>query len=216
MKVIVADDSLLVREAVTSLLTDAGHDVVATVADAPSLLRETALTRPDAAVVDIRMPPTHTDEGLRAAERVRIEHPAVAVMVLSQYIEPGLALRLLAGQERSTGYLLKERVTDAASFVADLRRLVSGETVIDPELVREMIAEGRHRAPVDPLTGREWAVLQLIAEGRTDRGIADALCVSQKTVESHVGAVFRKLELPSSPSDNRRVHAALWYLRGRS
>ncbi len=216
MRIVIADDAALVREGIASVLTTRGVEVVGQAGDAAGLHRLLERHVVDAAVTDIRMPPTHTDEGLRAAERVRIEHPAVAVMVLSQYIEPGLALRLLAGQERSTGYLLKERVTDAASFVADLRRLVSGETVIDPELVREMIAEGRHRAPVDPLTGREWAVLQLIAEGRTDRGIADALCVSQKTVESHVGAVFRKLELPSSPSDNRRVHAALWYLRGRS
>lgn len=215
MRVVIADDAVLVREGIAALLTARGVEVVGQAGDAHGLHGLTARHIVDAAIIDIRMPPTHTDEGLRAAERLRTDHPAVAVMLLSQYVEPTLALRLLSGQERSTGYLLKERVVDPASFVADLRRVVAGETVVDPSLVNEVVAAGAAQRLGDTLTEREWQVLTFVAEGRTDRGIADALHVSLKTVDSHVGSVFRKLGLRASRDDNRRVHAVLWYLQSR-
>jgi DNA-binding NarL/FixJ family response regulator len=215
MRVVIADDATVVREGIASLLTSRGVDVAGQAADAPGLLRLLRRHLVDVAIIDIRMPPTHTDEGLRAAEQVRQEFPDVGVMVFSQYVEPTLALRLLSGTERATGYLLKERVTDAASFVADLRRVAAGETVVDPTLVGELIASGARRANTDPLTPREWAVLEMIAAGRTDRAIAEALHLSQKTVEGHVSSLFRKLRLPASYERNRRVHAVLWFLQER-
>ena len=175
MRVVIADDATVVREGIASLLTSRGVDVAGQAADATGLLRLLRRHLVDVAIIDIRMPPTHTDEGLRAAEQVRQEFPDVGVMVFSQYVEPTLALRLLSGSERATGYLLKERVTDAASFVADLRRVAAGETVVDPTLVGELVASSARRANTDPLTQREWAVLEMIAAGRTDRAIAEAL-----------------------------------------
>jgi DNA-binding NarL/FixJ family response regulator len=213
MRVVIADDATIVREGIAALLTSRGVEVVGQAADAPTLhlLLEQHIV--DVAIIDIRMPPTHVDEGLRAAERVRLEHPDVAVMVFSQYVETSLALRLLSGGERSTGYLLKERVTDPGTFVADLHRVCAGETVVDPGLVSELVAQEARRRTADPLTSREWAVLELIARGRTDRAIAESLYLSQKTIESHISALFRKLQLPPSQDDNRRVHAVLWYLQ---
>ena len=215
MRVVIADDATVVREGIASLLTSRGVDVAGQAADATGLLRLLRRHLVDVAIIDIRMPPTHTDEGLRAAEQVRQEFPDVGVMVFSQYVEPTLALRLLSGTERATGYLLKERVTDAASFVADLRRVAAGETVVDPTLVGELIASGARGANTDPLTPREWAVLEMIAAGRTDRAIAETLHLSQKTVEGHVSTLFRKLRLPASYERNRRVHAVLWFLQER-
>ncbi len=215
MRVVIADDATVVREGIASLLTSRGVDVAGQAADATGLLRLLRRHLVDVAIIDIRMPPTHTDEGLRAAEQVRQEFPDVGVMVFSQYVEPTLALRLLSGSERATGYLLKERVTDAASFVADLRRVAAGETVVDPTLVGELVASSARRANTDPLTQREWAVLEMIAAGRTDRAIAEALHLSQKTVEGHVSTLFRKLRLPASYDRNRRVHAVLWFLQER-
>lgn len=215
MRVVIADDATVVREGVAALLTSRGVDVAGQASDATGLHRLLARHLVDVAIIDIRMPPTHTDEGLRAAEQVRREFPDVGVMVFSQYVEPDLALRLLSGSERSTGYLLKERVTDAASFVADLRRVAAGETVVDPALVGELVALRARRSEMDPLTTRERAVLEMIAEGRTDRAIAEALHLSQKTVEGYISSVFRKLRLPASYDRNRRVHAVLWYLQER-
>lgn len=215
MRVVIADDATVVREGIASLLTSRGVDVAGQAADATGLLRLLRRHLVDVAIIDIRMPPTHTDEGLRAAEQVRQEFPDVGVMVFSQYVEPTLALRLLSGHERATGYLLKERVTDAASFVADLRRVAAGETVVDPTLVGELLASGARRSNTDPLTPREWAVLEMIAAGRTDRAIAETLHLSQKTVEGHVSTLFRKLRLPASYERNRRVHAVLWFLQER-
>jgi DNA-binding NarL/FixJ family response regulator len=213
MKVIVADDSLLVREAVTSLLTDAGHDVVAAVADARSLLREVALNRPDVAVVDIRMPPTHTDEGIVAAHEIRRRHPTVAVLVLSQYLESAYASRLVEDEPGRLGYLLKERVVDVSVLVDALRRLADGECVIDPAIVHRLLRRPRPAGPLDALTPRETEVLGLMAEGRSNAAIANALDLSAKTLETHIRQILTKLDLPESADDHRRVLAVLTYLR---
>jgi DNA-binding NarL/FixJ family response regulator len=213
MRLVLADDSVLFREGVARLLADAGFEIVATVGNADDLLTSVAETPPDAAIVDIRMPPSHTDEGLVAAAQIRAGHPEVGVVVLSQYVEARYALRLLETGERRVGYVLKDRVLHVADFADTVRRVGAGETVVDPALVEQLV--GRPR-PVDllaELTERERDVLALMAQGLTDRGIGERLWVTPKTVETHVRHIFQKLNLPSTAADNRRVHAVLTYLR---
>lgn len=213
MRVVVADDAMLTREGIVHLLADAGIDVVAQADDAEGLLREVRHCEPDVVIVDIKMPPTHTDEGLVAAERIRDEHPDVAVLVLSQYLEPSYAMRLLEGHPEKVGYLLKERVFSAAVLVDALRRVCDGETVVDPTIVSRLF--GRHRVndPLMTLSPREHEVLALVAEGRSNRAIADRLHVADRTVEAHVTQIFLKLGVDTSPASHRRVLAVLSFLR---
>ena len=213
MRVVVADDLMLTRQGIVHLLGEAGIDVVAEAGDAEGLLRHVQLARPDAAVVDIRMPPTHTDEGLVAAQKIRAEHPDVAVLVLSQYVEPGYALRLLEEHPERTGYLLKERVFDAVVLVDALRRITDGETVVDPTIVSTLFGRRRREDPLDELTAREREVLGLVAEGLSNKAIAARLFVTERTVEAHVKQIFQKLRLETNPESHRRVLAVLAYLR---
>jgi DNA-binding NarL/FixJ family response regulator len=213
MRVVVADDVLLTRQGIVHLLREAGIEVVAEAEDAEGLLREVRLTRPDVALVDIRMPPTHTDEGLVAAQTIRAEHPQVGVLVLSQYVEPSYALRLLQEQPERVGYLLKERVFDIATVVDALRRIVDGETVIDPTIVARLVGRRRRQDPLAALSEREREVLGLVAEGLSNRAIAARLFVTERTVEAHVTQIFHKLRLPESPDQHRRVLAVLAFLR---
>ncbi len=212
MRVIVADDSLIVREGLARLLGDQGIDVVGAAADSPTLMDLVAATAPDVAIVNIRMPPTHTDEGLRAAVEIRERHPATAVLVLSQYVEVGWALRLLRGGG-GVGYLLKDRLLDIDEVVVALRRVAAGGTVIDAAVVAPLLAGGR-AAPQPLLSPREEEVLGLIAEGLSNRAIEERLVVSPKTVEAHVSRIFAKLDLPPSGDVHRRVLAVLAYLGG--
>jgi DNA-binding NarL/FixJ family response regulator len=211
---VVADDVMLTREGIVRLLEDAGVDVVAQAADAESLLREVRLKRPDAAIVDIRMPPTHSDEGLVAAQRIRTDHPEVGVLVLSQYVEPSYAMRLLEEYPEGIGYLLKQRVFDVAVLIDALRRIDDGETVVDPTIVARLLGRRRRADPLAELTAREREVLGLVAEGLSNRAIAGQLFVTERTVEAHVKQVFLKLALDLNPESHRRVLAVLAYLRG--
>ena len=214
MRVVVADDVMLIREGIARLLEDASIDVVAQAADAESLLREVRLKRPDAAIVDIRMPPTHTDEGLVAAQRIRADHPEIGVLVLSQYVEPSYAMRLLGEQPERVGYLLKQRVFDVAVLVDALRRIAEGETIVDPTIVARLFGRRRREDPLAELTEREREVLGLVAEGLSNRAIAGRLFVTERTVEAHVKQIFLKLGLDLNPESHRRVLAVLAYLRG--
>jgi DNA-binding NarL/FixJ family response regulator len=213
MRVVVADDVMLTREGIVRLLEDAGVEVVAEAEDAEGLLREVRLKRPDAAIADIRMPPTHTDEGLVAAQRIRAEHPDVAVLVLSEYVEPSYAMRLLEEHPERVGYLLKQRVFDVAVLVDALRRIGDGETVVDPTIVSRLVGRQRRQDPLDELTPREREVLSLVAEGLSNRAIAARLVVTERTVEAHVKQVFLKLGLAVDPDSHRRVLAVLACLR---
>jgi len=213
VRVVVADDVLLTRQGIVHLLREAGIEVVAEAEDAEGLLREVRLARPDVALVDIRMPPTHTDEGLVAAQTIRAEHPRVGVLVLSQYVEPSYALRLLQEQPERVGYLLKERVFDIATVVDALRRIEDGETVIDPTIVARLVGRRRRQDPLAALSEREREVLGLVAEGLSNRAIAARLFVTERTVEAHVTQIFHKLRLPESPDQHRRVLAVLAFLR---
>jgi DNA-binding NarL/FixJ family response regulator len=215
MRVVVADDVMLTREGITRLLTDSGIDVVAEAGDAAALLHAVRTTQPDAAIVDIRMPPTHTDEGLVAAQQIHAEQPGVSVLILSQYIEPHYAMRLLEQHPESAGYLLKERVFDIAILIDALRRLADGETVVDPTIVARLFARKRMADPLDQLTDREHEVLTLIAEGLSNQAIAARLFVTERTVEAHVTQIFLKLGLNTDPDSHRRVLAVLAYLRGQ-
>jgi DNA-binding NarL/FixJ family response regulator len=212
MRVVIAEDAALFREGLARLITDRGHEVVAAVGDAHALLDAVAAHDPDVAVADIRMPPTHTDEGLRAAIELRREHPATGVLVLSQYIETKYAARLLEGNASGVGYLLKDRVADVAEFADALTRVAAGGTALDPEVVSQLVRVTRHAQGVATLTPRERDVLSLMAEGRSNAGIAAALVVSSGVVEKHVASIFGKLRLPPSEADNRRVLAVLRYL----
>jgi DNA-binding NarL/FixJ family response regulator len=214
MRVVVADDVLLTRQGIVHLLQKAGIDVIGEAEDAAGLLRCVRLDRPDVAVVDIRMPPTHTDEGLVAARSIRQELPDIGVLVLSQYVEPGYALRLMEEHPGRVGYLLKERVFDIATVVDALRRIVDGETVIDPTIVARLVARRRPEDPLSRLTERELEVLRLVAEGISNRAVASRLSITERTVEAHVTQIFQKLRLDASPDQHRRVRAVLTYLRG--
>jgi DNA-binding NarL/FixJ family response regulator len=214
MRVLIADDAVLMREGLALLLREAGVDVIATVADADALHRQIRVDEPDAAIVDIRMPPTHTDEGLVAARRIREEAPAVAVLVLSNHIEPRYALGLLGTHPERLGYLLKERVSDIAVLVDSLSRLIAGECVIDPTIVATLIGRRRQHDPLAELTARERDVLGLMAEGRSNAGIAEVLVLTPRTIETHVRNIFAKLGLVETGPDHRRVLAVLQFLRG--
>ena len=213
MRVVVADDVMLTRQGIVHLLDEAGVDVVAQAEDADELLREVRLKQPDAAIVDIRMPPTHTDEGLVATQRIRADHPAIGVLVLSQYVEPSYAMRLLEEHPERVGYLLKQRVFDVAVLVDALRRIGDGETVVDPTIVSRLVGRQRRHDPLAELTAREREVLGLVAEGLSNGAIASRLFVTERTVEAHVKQVFLKLGLAISPESHRRVLAVLAYLR---
>jgi DNA-binding NarL/FixJ family response regulator len=213
MRVVVADDQMLTRQGIVRLLTEAGVDVVAEAENADELLRHVRLARPDAVVVDIRMPPTQSDEGLIAAQSIRVDHPTVGVLVLSQYVEPSYAMRLMAEHPERVGYLLKERVFDVAVLVDALRRLADGETVIDPTIVAQLVGRRRREDPLDALTVREREVLGLVAEGLSNKAIAARLFVTERTVEAHVKQIFMKLRLDASPDSHRRVLAVVAYLR---
>jgi DNA-binding NarL/FixJ family response regulator len=216
LRVILADDAVLIRESLARLLSQEGFNVVGQVGNADDLLTRVALDQPDIAVVDIRMPPTHTDEGLVAARRIRAEHPRVAVLVLSQYVDIAYAMKLLAETPERVGYLLKDRIGDVPELVDALRRIAAGGSVVEPDLVAELISAPTRNDPLVALSPREREVLGLLAQGRTDRGIASELFVTRKTVEAHVRSIFSKLDLPSDAMENRRVHAVLRFLRQRA
>jgi DNA-binding NarL/FixJ family response regulator len=213
VQIVIAEDAGLLREGLVQMLTDRGHEVRAAVGDAAELLAAVAAHRPDVAVVDIRMPPTHTDEGLRAALQLRADYPDTGVLLFSQYIETRYASRLLEGNASGVGYLLKDRVADVAEFVSALERVASGGTALDPEVVTQLLGASRRGAGLDSLTPRERDVLALMAEGRSNAGIAAGLVVSGGAVEKHVASIFAKLGLPPSEGDNRRVLAVLQHLR---
>ena len=213
LRAVVADDSVLLRDGIVRLLADSGIDVVAAVGDAHALLAAVAQHVPDVALVDVRMPPTHTDEGIRAAIEIRRSHPGVAVLVLSQYVEERYAGDLLSGDVGGVGYLLKDRVMDIAEFVAALRRVAAGGSAIDGEVVGQLIGRTRHRNELDRLTAREREVLTAMAEGMSNAGIADHLVISAGAVEKHISNVFSKLDLPPEDHAHRRVLAVLTYLR---
>jgi DNA-binding NarL/FixJ family response regulator len=214
MRVVIAEDLAILREGLAQLLAEHGHEVCAAVADGDALLAAAAAHRPDVAVVDVRMPPTFTDEGLRAAISLRAAQPGTGVLVFSQYVETRYASRLLADQPAGVGYLLKDRVADVAEFISALERVAAGGTALDPEVVRMLMRAGRQAGGVGALTSREREVLALMAEGRSNAGIAAELVISAGAVEKHVAAIFGKLGLPLAGSDNRRVLAVLRYLEG--
>lgn len=213
MRVVVADDEVLLREGLARLLGEVGVEVVAMVGDARALLRQVALDRPDVAIVDIKMPPTHTDEGLVAALTIREQHPSIGVLVLSHYLESRYAMRLFERQPERVGYLLKDRVSDIAVLVDSLHRIAEGECVLDPTIVSRLLARRRAPTPVDQLTAREREVLALMGEGRSNQGISQLLQLSLKTVEAHISHIFAKLGLPAAAEDHRRVLAVLAALR---
>jgi DNA-binding NarL/FixJ family response regulator len=215
MRVILADDAVLVREGVARLLTERCFDVVAQVGTGDQLLEQVTALRPNAAVIDIRMPPTYTNEGLIAAQAIRTNHPHTATLVLSQYVELGYALKLLESSDGGVGYLLKDRIVHVDEFADALRTIATGGTVVEPTLVDELIATPRTVDPLSELSAREREVLALMAQGRTDRGISEQLFVTRKTVEAHVRSILRKLNLPNDAGENRRVHAVLAYLQPR-
>jgi len=215
MRIVIVEDSVLLREGIARLLEDGGFEVVGEAGDAEDLMLKVRSYNPDVAIVDIRMPPTQTDEGLRAAKEIRERHPETGVLVLSQHIDVAYALKLVTDGAGGIGYLLKDRIGDIAQLTTALERIAAGGLVIDPALVDELVSAPRVDDPLADLTPREHEVLSLLAEGRTDRGIAKELFVTPKTVEAHVRSIFRKLELPLDSMDNRRVHAVLVFLRGR-
>jgi DNA-binding NarL/FixJ family response regulator len=212
VRVVIADDSVLLREGIARLLQDAGFDVVAQVADASALLKTMDQEQPEIVVVDVRMPPTFTDEGLRAALVIRRQWPDVAVLVLSQYVEERYATELLAGSTRGVGYLLKDRVADIDEFIDALKRVAAGGTALDPEVVGQLLARSRRIDPLATLTAREQDVMRLMAEGRSNAAIAEALVVSGGAVEKHVTNIFLKLDLSPDDQDHRRVLAVLQFL----
>jgi DNA-binding NarL/FixJ family response regulator len=220
MRVVIAEDSVLLRAGLTRLLTDGGFEVVAAVPDADGLLRAVGEHRPDLVVVDVRMPPTHTDEGIRAALVIRRQYPEVAVLVLSQYVEESYATDLLSTQSSAVGYLLKDRVAQVSDFLDALRRVAAGGTVLDPEVVDQLLIR-RRSDPIDRLTPRELEVLRLMAEGRSNNGIVEALRVSHSAVEKYISNIFTKLDLPPTDTDHRRVlegisshYRMIWYRHG--
>ena len=204
---------MLLREGIARLLEDAGFDVVGQSGTPDDLMLKVRSYNPDVAVVDIRMPPTHTDEGLQAAQQIREKHPGVSVLVLSQYVEPGYAMDLLAESAEGVGYLLKDRISDVGEFAAAVRRVGEGGSALDPAIVSQLVGRRRGKDPIDQLTPREREVLELMAEGRSNQGIAERLVVTERAVEKHVTSIFGKLRLPAAAEDHRRVLAVLAYLR---
>ena len=213
LKVAIADDSVLLREGLARLLADAGFEVVGQSGTADDLLLKVRSYKPDVAVVDIRMPPTHTDEGLRAAKEIRDKHPQTAVVVLSQYVEPAYALELLEESAEGVGYLLKDRISDVGDFAAALRRVAAGGSALDPTVVSQLVGRRRHDDPLGELTPREREVLGLMAEGLSNAAIAERIVVTERAVEKHVTSIFQKLRLPAATDTHRRVLAVLAYLR---
>jgi DNA-binding NarL/FixJ family response regulator len=213
LRVVIAEDSVLLREGIARLLQVAGFEVVGQAGDGEDLLRKVGAHRPDVAVIDVRMPPTHTDEGLVAARRIRVDHPGTAVLVLSQYVEEAYALDLLSETTERTGYLLKDRIGDVDSFTDAVRRVALGGSALDPEVVALLLGRRRRQDPLAALTPREREVLGLMAEGRSNAAMADALVVSERAVEKHVTAILSKLDLPPAVEDHRRVLAVLAFLR---
>jgi len=213
VRVVIADDSVLLRAGLARLLEDAGFEVVGQAGDAEDLLRKVRAHHPDLAVTDIRMPPTQTDEGLRAAQQIRGEMPEIALMVLSQYIDERYALELLQGSAEGVGYLLKDRVADLDAFVDALRRVSAGGSVLDPEVVAQLLGRRRGVDPLDRLTPREREVLALMAEGRSNHAVARELVVTERAIEKHVTSIFSKLGLTAAEDGHRRVLAVLQYLK---
>jgi DNA-binding NarL/FixJ family response regulator len=213
VRVAIAEDSVLLREGLARLLGEAGFDVVAQCEDAEDLLRKVRSYSPEVAIVDIRLPPTHSDEGLRAALELRSRHPEVGVLVLSQYVEVGLALKLVADSAEGVGYLLKDRISDVRDFVGAVQRVADGGSALDPIIVSTLLARQRPDDPIAQLTPREREVLELMASGSSNQGIADALVITLRAVEKYVSSIFGKLGLPSTGSESRRVLAVLLYLR---
>ena len=214
MRVVLADDSMLLREGIARLLSEHDFEIVAQAGDAEDLLRKVRAHKPDVAITDIRMPPSHTDEGLRAAHEIRSELPQVGVLVLSQFVEEAYAMELLADNAAGLGYLLKDRIADVDAFLDAVRRVAGGGSALDPEVVSQLLGRRRRDDPLEELTPRERDVLALMAEGRSNSAIAEKLVVTERAVEKHVTSIFSKLDLTSSGQDHRRVLAVLAYLRG--
>lgn len=212
MRVMIAEDSVLLREGLSRLLVENGMEVVARYTDADELLRGVRGFQPDVAIVDIRLPPSYSDEGLRAAIEIRADYPSVGVLVLSQYVEVGLAMKLLADSAEGTGYLLKDRISDVKEFIGAVQRVAGGGSAIDPIIVSTLLSKRRSSDPLASLTPREREVLELMAEGRSNQGISDRLVISLRAVEKYVSSIFTKLDLPSSSTGSRRVLAVLLYL----
>jgi DNA-binding NarL/FixJ family response regulator len=213
MRVVIADDSVLLREGIARVLGDAGIEVAEMVGDAVDLMHAVRSHEPDLAVVDIRMPPSHTDEGIRAARQIRERYPKVGVLVLSQYVEPEYAMELLADSAEGVGYLLKDRIADVSEFIGAVRRVADGGSALDPEVVSQLVARRRRQDPLAPLTPREREVLSLMAEGRSNQAVADRLVITPRAVEKHVTGIFEKLGLDNASEDHRRVLAVLAFLR---
>ena len=213
MRVAIAEDSVLLREGVARVLDEAGFEVVAQCENADDVLRKVRSFPPDVVILDIRLPPTHSDEGLRAALEIRAGHPEIGVLVLSQYVEVGLAMKLLADSAEGVGYLLKDRISDVDEFVAAVRRVAEGGSALDPTIVSTLLARERPDDPIAKLTPRERDVLELMASGSSNQGIADKLVITVRAVEKYVSSIFGKLGLPSTGSESRRVLAVLLYLR---
>jgi DNA-binding NarL/FixJ family response regulator len=214
VRIVIADDNLLVRRGIAALLEEAGLDVVSQADDMDGLLEAVDADPPDVAIVDIRMPPTHTDEGLRAAHAIRERHPEVGIVVLSQHLETGVAARVLAEHPARLGYLLKDRVTDVSEFVDTLRNVARGGTALDPQVISRLLASDRGDGPLSELTAREREVLQLVAEGHSNPAIAARLDITRRSTEKYVSSIFTKLGLPDTGNENRRVLAVLKLLRG--
>jgi DNA-binding NarL/FixJ family response regulator len=213
VRIVIAEDSVLLRAGLTRILADAGEDVVATVGDADELLRVVRLHEPDLAIIDVRMPPTFTDDGLRAAMQIRSELPGIGLLVLSQYVEERYATDLLSANTSAIGYLLKDRIADISEFLGAVRRVAEGATILDPEVVAQLLARSRRHDPLERLTAREREVLELMAQGRSNTAIARALVISDKAVEKHVGNILTKLDLPPAEDDHRRVLAVLQWVK---
>ena len=213
MRVVLAEDSVLLREGIARLLEDAGFEIVGQVDNPDDLLRRIGFSKPDVAIVDIRMPPTHTDEGLQAARRIRERFPNVGVLVLSQYVEPAYAMELLQESAEGVGYLLKDRVADVDEFAGAVRRVAQGGSALDPTVISQLVGRRRSDDPLSSLTPREREVLELMAEGRSNNGIAERMVVTERAVEKHVTSIFTKLNLPPTADDHRRVLAVLTYLK---
>jgi DNA-binding NarL/FixJ family response regulator len=213
VRVVIADDNLIVRDGLAALLREAGVEVAAQVGTADDLLAEVERHRPDVAIVDIRMPPTHTDEGLRAAHEIRASHPEVGILILSQFVEVGTVNRLITQSAEGLGYLLKDRLTELEDFVDTLHRVADGGSALDPKVLAELLAGTPAEDPLGMLTQREREVLALLAEGRTNRGIAERMVITEGSVQKYVTSVFAKLELPAGDEDHRRVLSVLTYLQ---